>query len=60
LVPAGDSVVVSIVFHGTPRGGNRAVAIEETEVFRMRNGEIVEVDVFRTKAEALQTLRMSE
>ena len=50
---AGDSVLATLHISGRMRGSGAEVALEETHVHRLREGKIVEVTGYRTKAEAL-------
>jgi ketosteroid isomerase-like protein len=53
FIDAGECVVVPFRYAGRVRGSGGEVAIEETNVFRLRDGKIVEVREYRTKDEAL-------
>ena len=55
-IDAGDDVVVPVTVTGRPRGSAGVVTIPETQVFTVRDGRIVRVREYRTKAEALAAL----
>lgn len=56
FIEAGDRVVVPLIVSGRPRGSNHVVTVPETQVFTVRDGRIVEVREYRTKAEALESV----
>ena len=56
FIDAGGHVVVPIVFTGRPHGSDAVVTVEETQVYTVRDGRIVRVREYRTKAEALAAL----
>ncbi len=49
-----DLAVVPMRLTGRAHGGGAEVAIEETWVFRVREGRVAEVHSYRTKAEGLE------
>jgi ketosteroid isomerase-like protein len=60
FIDAGDDIVVPMVFTGRPHGSEQEVTLQETQVFTLRDGLIVRVREFRTKAEALAALGLDE
>jgi ketosteroid isomerase-like protein len=59
FVAARDCVVVPIRFRGKPRGSATETTIEETHVYRLRDGRVVEVRSYRRRAAALEALGLS-
>jgi ketosteroid isomerase-like protein len=53
FIAANDCVVVPLRVTGRLRGSDSEVAIEETHVYRVRDGRIAEVWDFRTTEEAM-------
>jgi ketosteroid isomerase-like protein len=60
LFVVGDRAVACIRFWGRGRESGAPVEIRETHVARLRDGLIIEVHEYRTKAEALETVGLSE
>jgi ketosteroid isomerase-like protein len=54
LIDAGDRVVVVLRLHGRARGSAHEVDMSETHVLTMRDGRVIEIDEYLTKAEALK------
>jgi ketosteroid isomerase-like protein len=53
FIDAGDCVVVPVHISGRLRGSDGEVAIDETHIYRVRDGKIAEIRDFRTRTEAL-------
>ena len=53
VIDAGDCVVVSLRFRGKVRGGEQTVELPESQVWRLRDGKVVEVRDFATESDAL-------
>src|SRR3954447_5360517 len=51
-----SAVLVELVFYGTPPGATNRVALEETHVFRLSDGKIIEIREYRTMAQALEAV----
>jgi ketosteroid isomerase-like protein len=60
FIDAGDDVIVPLIFAGTPRGGGAQVTFDETQVYTVQGESIVKVREFRTKAQALEAVGLSE
>jgi ketosteroid isomerase-like protein len=60
FIDAAEQVIVPLVFVGTPRGGNAQVTFEETQVYTIVDGVIVTVREYRTKAQALKAVGLTE
>ena len=60
FIDAGDHVIVPIAFVARPHGGDASVTIEETQVYTVHRGSVVRVREYRTKAEALEAVGLSE
>ena len=56
---AGDRVVMPMTARGRPHGSEQTVEAAETQVYTVRNGKIVEVREYRTKAEALKVVGLA-
>ena len=56
----GDQAVTSVRFWGRGRESGAPVEIRETHVARLRDGMVLEVHEYRTKAEALEAVDLSE
>jgi ketosteroid isomerase-like protein len=54
FIDADDCVVVPLRIMGRMQGSGAEVTIEETHVFWIRDGKVVQVREFRTKAEGLR------
>ena len=53
FIDAGERILVPFRMTGRLPGSDAEVAIEETHVYRFRDGKVVEVREYRTKEEAL-------
>ena len=60
LIDAGDSVVVVTRLRGRVKSSRGEVDLPETQLCKMRDGKIVEVRAYRTKAEALSAAGLRE
>jgi ketosteroid isomerase-like protein len=60
FIDAGQHVVVPIGFVARPHGAEASLTIEETQVFTVRGDTVVRVCEYRTKAEALEAVHLSE
>jgi ketosteroid isomerase-like protein len=59
FIEAGDRVVVPLIVSGRPRGSSHFVTVPDTQVLTVRDGNILEVREYRTKAEALEAVGLS-
>ena len=59
FIDAGDRVVMPMTARRRPHGSEQTVEVPETQVYTVRNGKIVEVREYRTKAEALKVVGLS-
>jgi ketosteroid isomerase-like protein len=59
FIDGGKCVVVPLRYSGRLPGSGAEVAIEETNVFWVRDGKVVEVREYRTKPEALEAAGLS-
>jgi ketosteroid isomerase-like protein len=55
-----DRVVTCLRFWGRGRESGALVEIRETHVVRLRDGQVIEVHEYRSKAEALEAVGLSE
>jgi ketosteroid isomerase-like protein len=53
-IDAGDYVVMPIRMRGRPTGSDAEVVLDEVYVTKFRDGKVVELREYRTKAEALE------
>jgi ketosteroid isomerase-like protein len=60
FIDAGEAVVMPYRFRGRERTSGTDITAPETWVFWLRDGKICEVREYRHKAEALETLGLSE
>jgi ketosteroid isomerase-like protein len=60
FIDAGDRVVMPMTARGRPHGSAQTVEVAETQVYTVRNGKIVEVREYRTKAGALKVVGLSQ
>ena len=60
FIDAGDLVVVPLHFTGRMRGTQSEVSLDETHVYTLRDGRIVHIREYRTKAEALAAFGLDE
>ncbi len=59
-IDAGEYVIAPTRMRGRPPGGDTEVVLDEVYVSKFRNGKIVELREYRTKAEALEAVGLSE
>ena len=59
-IDAGDYVVMPIRMRGRPAGSDAEVVLDEVYVSKFRDGKVVELREYRTKAEALEAAGLSE
>jgi ketosteroid isomerase-like protein len=59
-IDAGDYVVMPMRMRGLPPGGDAEVVLDEVYVSKFRDGKVVELREYRTKAEALEAVGLSE
>jgi ketosteroid isomerase-like protein len=59
-IDAGDCVVMPVRMRGRPPGSDADVVLDEVYVSRFLDGKIVELREYRTKAEALEAVGLSE
>jgi ketosteroid isomerase-like protein len=59
-IDAGDYVVMPIRMRGRPARGDAEVVLDEVYVSKFRDGKVVELREYRTKAEALEAAGLSE
>ena len=55
-----ELVVVVVTLRGRLKGGHEEVVLPETHVWKLREGKVLEVREYRTKAEALEAAGVSE
>jgi ketosteroid isomerase-like protein len=60
LIDAGESVVAVARICGCMRGSGHQVEVEETQVWKLRDGKVTEVRAYLTRAEALRALGLEE
>jgi len=60
FIEAGDKVVVGYRVSGRGRGSGIEVDMHRWNVYAIRNGLVVRVEVFKTKPEALEAVGLSE
>jgi ketosteroid isomerase-like protein len=60
FIDGGDYVVLPVVFRGRVRQTAATLEIEETQVYLVQDGKIVEVRVFRRIEDALEAAGLSE
>ena len=60
LFAVGDQVVTCLRFWGHGRESGAPVEVRETQVFRFRDGKVIEAREYRTRAEALEAVGLSE
>jgi ketosteroid isomerase-like protein len=56
VIDRGEHVVVSLVLRGRISGGGEEVALPETHVWKLRDGQVVEVREYRTLDEGLEAV----
>jgi ketosteroid isomerase-like protein len=59
-IDAGDYVIAPVRMRGQAPGSDAEVALDEVYVCKFRNGKVVELREYRTKAEALKAAGLSE
>jgi ketosteroid isomerase-like protein len=60
FIDAGDRVMVMFSLTGRGRASGAAIEANEVQVFRLRNGKIIELREYNQKAEALKTVGLGE
>jgi ketosteroid isomerase-like protein len=60
LIGAGDHVVAVTRLCGCMRGSGHELDVEETQVWRMRDGRATEVRAYLTRSEALKAVGLAE
>jgi ketosteroid isomerase-like protein len=60
LIDADDCVVAVVRLRGRFRGSGQDVEMEETHVWRHRDGKAIEVREYQSKAEALEAVGLAE
>jgi ketosteroid isomerase-like protein len=60
LLDAGEHVIIVMRLHGRLRGSTEEVGMQETHVYKTRDGKTVEVWEYGTKVEALESLGLTE
>jgi|SRR5215217_2766051 len=53
----GDHVVVLATYHGRGRGSGAEIRQEGAHVFELRDGKVVRLEIFATRARALDSVR---
>ena len=59
-IDAGEYVIAPVRLRGQPPGSDAEVVLDEVYVSKFRNGKIVELREYRTKAEALEAVGLRE
>jgi ketosteroid isomerase-like protein len=59
-IDAGDYVIAPVRMRGQAPGSDAEVALDEVYVTKFRNGKVVELREYRTKAEALEAAGLRE
>jgi ketosteroid isomerase-like protein len=59
-IDAGECVIMPVRMRGWPPGSDAEVVLDEVYVSRFRDGKIVELREYRTKAEALEAVGLAE
>lgn len=61
IIDGGDELVIVVVeLHGRVKGGSQEVVMQETHVWKFRDGRAFEIREYRTKQEALEATGLSE
>ena len=60
FIDAGQTVVVGIQIGGRGKASGAAVEMRRWNVYRIQNGLVVRIDLFETKAEALEAAGLQE
>jgi ketosteroid isomerase-like protein len=60
FIDAGDYVVAAVRVHGRGRASGAPFEEHEVHVLRLRDGKATELREYRTKAEALEAVGLSE
>jgi ketosteroid isomerase-like protein len=53
----GDQVVVLATYHGRGRGSGVEISQDGAHVFELRDGKVVRLEIFATRAKALQSVQ---
>jgi uncharacterized protein len=53
----GDHVVVLVTYHGRGRGSGVEISQEGAHVWELRDGKVVRLEIFATRAKALQSVQ---
>jgi len=56
----GDHVVVLATYHGRGRGSGVEISQEGAHVYELRDGKVVRLEIFATRAKALQSVQSAE
>ena len=59
-IDGGEYVIMPIRMRGRPPGSDAKVVLDEVYVSKFRDGKVVELREYRTKAEALEAVGLSE
>ncbi len=59
-IDAGEYVIAPVRMRGHAPGSDAEVVLEEVYVSKLRNGKVVELREYRTKAEALEAAGLRE
>ena len=59
-IDAGEYVIMPVRMRGWPPGSDAEVVVDEVYVSKFRDGKVVELREYRTKAEALEVMGLSE
>jgi ketosteroid isomerase-like protein len=59
-IDAGEYVLMPVRMRGRPPGSDAEVVLDEVYVGKFRDGKVVELREYRTKAEAFQAVGLSE
>jgi len=59
-IDAGEYVIMPVRMRGWPPGSDAEVVLDEVYVSKFRDGKVVELREYRTKAEALEAVGLSE
>jgi ketosteroid isomerase-like protein len=60
FIAVGESVVVPYKVRGRLRGSSSEVEVAETQVYKLREGKIIEVREYRTREQALKAVGLSK
>ena len=56
----GDHVVVLATYHGRGRGSGVEISQEGAHVFELRDGKVVRLEIFATRARAIDSVRAAQ